>query len=250
MWDFSSEKPWLLLGDLGVEEWAVATGGRLAVVAGTGGGSRVRGCEELGGRTQFVYIPVRLPLLGLGLRVPEAIPQQQTPNWPCAQGQLRHNPPSMPKPSSKKMPPTLRISLPASWRLEVGGLHLPRTSPRAFPRIPRGRGGRRFALGEYPGPEMLVNLRHVPWRASSGVRTGPRIRDLQLPASDSSSCPAEFEKSSWQETGSDYLRPMEDENSENPRLWGKESSCTVSLSSGTRSASPHTYVCVCVGGFT
>ena len=154
----------------------------------------------------------------------------------------------MPKPSSKKMPPTLRISLPASWRLEVGGLHLPRTSPRAFPRIPRGRGGRRFALGEHPGPETLANLRHVPWRASSGVRTGPRIRDLQLPASDSSSCPAEFEKSSWQETGSDYLRPMEDENSENPSLWGKESSCTVSLSSGTRSASPHTCVCVCVGG--
>lgn len=92
MWDFSSEKPWLLLGDLGVEEWAVATGGRLAVVAGTGGGSRVRGCEELGGRTQFVYIPVRLPLLGLGLRVPEAIPQQQTPNWPCAQGSAAPQP--------------------------------------------------------------------------------------------------------------------------------------------------------------
>lgn len=207
-----------------MEEWAVATGGRLAVVAGTGGGSRVRGCEELGGRTQFVYIPVRLPLLGLGLRVPEAIPQQQTPNWPCAQGSAAPQPTLNAKaileedaPHAPNIPARILAS-------GGGGLHLPRTSPRAFPRIPRGRGGRRFALGEYPGPEMLVNLRHVPWRASSGVRTGPRIRDLQLPASDSSSCPAEFEKSSWQDTGSDYLRPMEDENSENPRLWGKESS--------------------------
>lgn len=167
---------------------------------------------------------------------------------PVLKGQLRHNPPSMPKPSSKKMPPTLRISLPASWRLEVGGLHLPRTSPRAFPRIPRGRGGRRFALGEYPGPEMLVNLRHVPWRASSGVRTGPRIRDLQLPASDSSSCPAEFEKSSWQDTGSDYLRPMEDENSENPRLWGKESSWYSELvQRHPERFAAHVCVCVCGG---